>query len=96
MNQILEVKQIVGKTISKIIDGENELFIKFSDDSFCAFGISDVTEGYGYTRNIIEIDDYPKNETCFKLVELGIISEQAYHIACDEQEIKWEQERKKK
>ena len=93
MNQILEVTQIIGKTISNVISGERDLYIKFSDNSFCIFENKDVTEGYGYPQHVIEIDDYPKNNTCCELVELGVISKNEYDLAIKEEEIEYEKRR---
>ena len=90
MNQILKAEQIVGKTISNVISGERDLYIKFSDGSFCVFENNNLTEGYGYIKHAIEISDYPLTKTSFELIKLGIITKDEYDIAVKDRETEWE------
>lgn len=71
MNQITNTKDLIGKTISKILETEyDNLWIKFSDNSFCIFSLE------GEEMDKIKINNYLCDETSIELVHLNIVSEE--------------------
>ena len=81
-NQITEINKIKNKTIIDFKKDGNELWLKFSDDTFTILVNRDITEGYSYQRNEITVDDFHRDETEHFLVDLGFISEKAHKDAC--------------
>jgi hypothetical protein len=96
MNQILNKKELVGKTISETLQTSQEFWIKFTDDSFVVLQIINNTEGFGYTNTIIDVSDWIVNTTNNDLVKLGLISQEVYEEACQEEEEEYERERQKR
>lgn len=77
MKQLFNKKDLIGKTIKKI-SGDN-LSIRFTDDSFVKLSIYDITEGYGFTRTELRIDDCDCRDDYDCLVELDFITEKEYN-----------------
>ncbi len=95
MKQLFEQPELIGKTISQILIPETSyqnLFIKFTDNSFVVFEKEDATNGYGYPREIIIISDMKVDNTYPELVELGLVTKKDYECAIQQEETKYEQE----
>lgn len=100
LKQIIKEKDLEGKTITKVYK-DDELWLRFSDDSFAVLKVNDISEPYGYTRTEVSVEDYFKGKSDYSLVELGLVTEKEYHKACKEREIEFqksheESERKRK
>ena len=78
MKQLVKITDLINKTISKTIKSNDELYIKFMDDSFVVFEINNNTEGFGYDKKSIEISDYIRDNTYHELVELGLITKKDF------------------
>lgn len=85
-NQIKNIKELKGKTITDIKSDCGELWLKFSDNTFIVLVVNDSTEGFGYTKNEVNIYQYDKDNTDHILVDLDIISEKEYKVACKQEE----------
>ena len=96
MKQLINKKELVGKTISEILQSSQEFWIKFTDDSFVVLEIINNTEGFGYTSTIIDVSDYIINATNNELVKLGLITQDRYEEACKEEEEEYERERQQR
>jgi len=64
------------------------MWLKFSDGTFAVFVIDDITEGFGYKQEEININTYSKDYIDRPLVELGIITENEWEKAIIEENIK--------
>lgn len=96
MNQILKLKELIGKTIVQICNQNGELYIKFTDNSFVVLEVKDITEGFGYTKNEVNISDYTTKKTNTALITLGLITKKEHDLAVEEEENeykKWIDER---
>ena len=100
-NQIINLKDLEGKTIVDTNINNGDLWFKFSDNTFAVLIKNDITEGFGYTKEEINLDQYCRDETEYALVELGLITKKEYKLACEIEELrgenleeKLEQERK--
>lgn len=91
LNQIMDISDMVGKTISATKQDCNDLWIKFTDDSFAVLEVNDTTEGFGYTRTNVDIYKYKKDNTDTPLLDLGLISHKQYKYACDKKEEEYKQ-----
>ena len=99
MKQITDIEKLKGKTITDAIQDSYDLWLKFSDNSFAVLVVNDITEGFGYRKEEVSLDQYGKDKTEYTLVKLGLITEQEYKDACDAEEKesqKREQEREEK
>jgi hypothetical protein len=106
MKEIKEVKnakELIGKTISQVIIPEEcyeDLWIKFTDDSVVIFKINDITEGFGQTKTIIDINPWGISKTDDELVKLGFISQDEYRQAIrdkeEESRLYWEEQERKR
>lgn len=90
MKQIISVNDLIGKTISKVLLSEPELWIKFTDNSFAVFDIEDRTEGFGYTKSATVLSDWQKDATNIELVKLDIVTLSEHKKAVQEEENRWE------
>lgn len=89
-NEISNINELKGKTISDLkLDG-GDLWLKFTDNTFAVLVVNDITEGFGYTRNEVNINQYSKGKSDHTLVDLGLISENEYIEACEEEEIEYQ------
>jgi hypothetical protein len=87
-NEIKKIKDLKGKTISDLkLDGD--LWLKFTDGTFAVLVVNDITEGFGYTRNEVNIYKYGKDKTEETLVDLGIITKKEHEQAIREREIEY-------
>lgn len=96
MKQLFEQHELIGKTITQILlpeESYQELWIKFSDNSFVVFKEEDRTEGFGQERSVIVISDWEKDNTDEEFVKLGFITQNQYELALEEEEKKYEKER---
>ena len=94
MKEIKDFDDLKGKTIIDYVKDGDELWIKYSDDSFSVFVINDITEGFGYRKEEIGLNHYSKNNTDRPLVELGFISEEECESALKQEEIECEKHHK--
>jgi len=90
MKQIINENDLIGKTISKVLLSEPELWMKFTDGSFAVFDIEDRTEGFGHTKSATVLSDWHKNATNVELVNLDIITLSEHKNAVEEEENRWE------
>lgn len=86
-NEIKNINDLKGKTITNIKLNCGELWLKFSDNTFVVLVVNDITEGFGYTKNEVNANQYGKNNTEHILVDLGIITEHEYKEACEQEEM---------
>lgn len=96
MKQLLCTKELVGKTISKTLQSPEEFWIKFTDDSFVVLEIDDKTEGFGYSHRYIDISEYLVTSCQHELVKIGLISQEVYEEACQEEAEEYERERQQR
>jgi len=99
MKNITKIKDLRGKTIVDTKTYCGDLWLKFSDDSFAVLVVNDITESFGYRKEEVNLYQYGKDKTEYTLVKLGLITEQEYKNACDEEEKerqKRQQEREEK
>jgi len=88
INEITKLKDLKGKTIvdTKMYCGE--LWVKFHDNTFAVFIVNDITKGFGYRKEEVNLYQYGKDETEHTLLELGLITKQEYDKACEEEELR--------
>jgi hypothetical protein len=89
-NEIQNINELKGKTISDLKLDCGELWLKFTDNTFAVLVVNDITEGFGYTKNEVNINQYSKDNTDYSLVDLGLISENEYKQACEKEEIEYQ------
>lgn len=94
MKQIISLNDLIGKTISKVLLSEPELWVKFTDNSFAVFDVEDRTEGFGHTKSATVLSDWGKDATSMELVSLDLITLSEHENAVREEENKWELNRK--
>ncbi|AGO48542.1 hypothetical protein Phi18:3_gp030 [Cellulophaga phage phi18:3] len=87
--EITELKDLKGKTIVDTKMSCGELWIKFSDDTFAVFIVNNITEGFGHTKEEVNLYQYGKDETEHTLLELGLITKQEYEKACKDEELRY-------
>ena len=87
MKQLLSIEDLSGKTISKTLLSEPELWMKFTDNSFAVFDIEDRTEGFGHTKSAVVLSDWKKDGTNIELVNLEIISLSEHKKAIKDNEL---------
>lgn len=85
-NEIKNIDELKGKIISDLKLDCSELWLKFTDNTFAVLVVNDITEGFGYTRKEVDINQYSKDKTDHTLVDLGLISENEYKEACEQEE----------
>lgn len=86
MNQIKTFEELKGKTIVDFKTSHEELWLKFSDNSFTALEIQFSIQGFGDTQNSIGVSKYDACKTEEILVDFGIITRQEFLVACDLEE----------
>ncbi len=89
-NEIQNINELKGKTISDLKLDCGDLWLKFTDNTFTVLVVNDITEGFGYTKNEVNINQYSKDNTDHPLVDLGLISENEYKQACEQEEIEYQ------
>ena len=87
INELKKITDLKGKTISDIQKFDRELWLKFSDNTFVLFVVNDITEGFGYTKYEVNINEYSKNYTNHALLKLNLITKKEYDDACMEMEL---------
>jgi hypothetical protein len=96
MKQLFEKKELIGKTIAQVLmpkESYQDMWIKFTDNSFAVFDTEDRTEGFGQEKRIRVISDWEKDNTNEELVELGLITKSEHKNALEEEEKIHEKER---
>ncbi len=88
-NEINNINEFKGKTISDLKLDCGDLWIKFTDNTFAVLVVNDITEGFGYSRNEVNISQYSKDKTERNLLEFGLISENEFKEACKQEEIEY-------
>ena len=88
-NEIKNIHELKGKTISDLKLDCSELWLKFTDNTFAVLVVNDITEGFGHTRNEVNINQYSKDKTDHTLVDFGMISQNEYKEACEQEEIEY-------
>ncbi len=84
MKQIFNSEELIGKTIEDFyFSEEEELWIKFTDNSFVVIE----------TDNGIDVKNYVVSKTNSGLVNIGVISQEEYNAALEEQRIKYQKEK---
>lgn len=81
MEKIDTLEELKGKTIVNIKQDLDDLWITFSDGTFTILTMKDVTEGFGYTKQKIDISVYDPDETSEICLELGLINEEDHKKA---------------
>lgn len=85
-NQIKNLKELKGKNISDVVSSYGDLYFKFDDNTFAVLIPKDITEGFGYTKTEVNIEDFPIDKTNGSLVDIGIISKEEYLEALEQEE----------
>lgn len=88
-NEINNINEFKGKTISDLKLDCGDLWIKFTDNTFAVLIVNDISEGFGYSRNEVNISQYNKDKTERNLVDFGLISQNEYEEACKQEEIEY-------
>ena len=88
-NEINNINEFKGKTISDLKLDCGDLWIKFTDNMFAVLIVNDISEGFGYSRNEVNISQYNKDKTERNLVDFGLISQNEYEEACKQEEIEY-------
>ena len=81
-NEIRNLKDLKGKTIVETKKSNNDLWIKFFDDTFVVISISDITKGFDHPESEVDIFEFEQDKTDYTLVDLGLITEDEYEKAC--------------
>jgi hypothetical protein len=89
-NQIKSLINLNGKTIIDVKKHCDDLWLKFSDNTFAVLVINDITKGFGQTKTEIDLDEYSRDKTEYILVELGLISKQEYDEAIEQDKLEEE------
>ena len=89
-NEIKNIHELEGKTISNLKLDCGDLWLKFTDNTFAVLVVNDITEGFGHTKNEVNINQYSKDKTDSALVDLGLISQNEYKEACAQEEIEYQ------
>jgi hypothetical protein len=91
--QLKKFDDLIGKTICNYhLDGD-EIYFRFTDDTFAVIEMDDISSPYGHgPKYEAKISTHNTSETDEALVELGIITEGQYREACRKQEEKWKRE----
>jgi len=92
LNEIKTLSALKGKTIVDTIQHQDELYLKFSDTSFAVLIILDITQGFGYTNQEININQFPKDTTDPALLVLRLITQDQYDTACHKQKLAYERQ----
>lgn len=95
MKQLFKQEELIGKTIAQIIlpkESYQDMWIKFTDNSFVTFDIEDISKPYGYEQKIIVISDLISDNSCEELVELKIISQEDYELSLKKDEEDYQKE----
>lgn len=82
MKQIFNKEELINKTIAATENDGDEMYIKFTDNSFVVLKHSYTGSGFGYNEYKIVISDYPEEKTNDILLNLGIVSQKEYDKAC--------------
>lgn len=96
MKQLFEQKELIGKTIAQVLmpkESYQDMWIKFTDNSFAVFDTEDRTEGFGYEKRVRVICEWEKDNTDEELVELGLITKDEHELALEDEDKKYEKER---
>lgn len=97
MKQLFKQEELIGKTIAKVLmpkKSYQDIWIKFTDNSFIVFNTEDTTVGFGQERNVYVISDQVKDNTSEELVEIGLITNTQHKLALQEQEERYEMQRR--
>ena len=92
-NEIHQINDLKGKTISDLRLDNGDLWLKFTDNTFAVLVVNDITEGFGYTKNEVNINQWGKDNTEHILIDLGLISVGEYEEACKQEEIEYQKRR---
>ena len=94
--EIRDIKQVKGKLIdsTKIVRGD--LWIKFSDSTFIILACNDITEGFGYKREEVNVRRWEADETSTTLLDMGLISKDDHEKAIEEEEKETERRKKER
>lgn len=99
LKQIFNHKELLGKTISQVLMPEDyfeDMWIKFTDNSFVVLNTNNLSVGFEQDKYALTICEYNKDNTDEELVKLGLITEHEHNLAVQEQDIKYENERKER
>lgn len=84
--QIKKLEELKGKQISNLFIYCDELYLKFSDNTFAVLIPKNITEGFGSAKTEVNIEEYDIDKSNKILVENGIISEEEYLEALKKEE----------
>ncbi len=96
MKQLFKEEELTGKTIAQTIMPKEScgyIFIKFTDNSFVVFDSEDNSTGFSNMGYTLVISDYVIDNTDKNLVTLGLITNEQYESALEEEEKRYEQQR---
>lgn len=92
MKQIKNKKELIGKTISQIImpkEHYDDLWIKFTDNSFVVFKVDDISAGFEFSKYVMIMETSTMDMTESEFVELELITPEIHQNAINEQEKRW-------
>ena len=90
MEQLFKQEDLIGKTITQTIMCDDEVWIKFTDESFVVIDIkTEYGPGFGgYNHQRVVISECEMTNTSQPLVDLGLITKKDYDFAWEQEEIK--------
>lgn len=89
-NEIININELKGKTISDLKLDCGDLWLKFTDNTFTVLVVNDITEVFGHPKYEVNINQYGTNKTDHTLIDLGLISKNEYEEACKHEEIEYQ------
>ena len=96
MKQIVDKKDLIGKTIKRYYESSYDFWIRFTDDSFVVFKYENRTQGFGQEHEGVVVDDFHVENTSPELVQLGLITRSEYEYACEEEDRQYELRKQKR
>jgi hypothetical protein len=99
MSKVTNIEELVGKTIFDYHLDREDLYLRFTDETFVKIKIFDITEGFGHEKLKIDLCDYSEvDKTDEVLRDLGIISQEEYEeaIKLEKQQYQKRQEEREK
>ena len=96
MKQLFKKNDLAGKTIKRFLFSGSRLWLRFTDDSFVVIENRQESEGFGQSYDVMDIDDYERDNTDSELVTLELITKKEHDKARQVEEEQYEIRRQKR